>query len=56
VDGLARALHEVNGEPCGLHHHVGSIHAYPGMIVIEKTDGNSGVRSTEARTDWRPFW
>ena len=42
VDGLTRSLHEVNSAPRGLHHHVNSVHAHPGIVVIEKPTGQPG--------------
>ncbi len=57
VDGLARSLHEVNGPARGLHHHVKSVHTYPGIIVIEKPGRTvSSFEAPKRGTDWRPFW
>ena len=56
IDGLSRLLHNVNGPPLGMHHHIASVHIYPGIIVIEKPDHS--VRNFEAPrrgSDWRPF-
>lgn len=57
VDGLSRLLHDVDGPPLGVHHHINSVHVYPGIVVIEKPDGP--IQSFEAPkrgSDWRPFW
>lgn len=56
IDGFARMLHEVWRPPHPMHHHVNSIHVYPGVIVIEKTDGPVPPFEAPTRgTDWRPF-
>jgi len=55
VDGLTRLLHEVNGPPRGVHHHVKSVHAYPGIIVIEKPEPPvTRFEAPKRGTDWHP--
>jgi hypothetical protein len=57
LDGLSRRLHEVNRPPQGLHHHVGSVHVYPGIVVIEKPAAPPAPFEAPQRgDDWRPFW
>jgi len=56
VDGLSRSLHVVDGAPVGLHHHVKSVHVYPGLVVIEKPRGRPPAFEAPKRgNDWRPF-
>lgn len=57
VEGLARPLHDVTGPALGVHHHIGSLHVYPGIVVIEKPAGPLQAFEAPRRgSDWRPFW
>jgi cephalosporin hydroxylase len=63
VDGFSRLLHETavdaeafyNAEPTGYQRHVGSVHRYPFVVVIEKPE--QPLRRFEAAhhgTEWQP--
>lgn len=60
VDGLSRPLHAVNdaGTPTArnaLQRHVGSVHRYPLVTVIEKTESTPPFEAPKHGTEWQPF-
>jgi hypothetical protein len=57
VDGLGRRLHEMGEEASILHQHVGSIHRYPSLTVIEKPLlPVAPFESARHGTEWHPFF
>lgn len=58
VDGLSRPLNHVerNAPPTPSHQHIGSVHRYPLIVVIEKPDSLVEEFRTDRRgTEWQPF-
>jgi hypothetical protein len=59
VDGLSRVLHARGGEPTAAQQHVGSIHLYPFVVVIEKPDrALPRFEAPKHGSEWQPpsFW
>ncbi len=60
VDGLTRPLSEVQGyersDPSGLQQHVGAVHRYPLLTVIEKPElPVAAFEAPRHGTEWQPF-
>lgn len=57
IDGLSRSLHKIgDGPPLGAHHHIESVHVYPGIIVIEKPPAPPrDFEATKRGSEWLPF-
>lgn len=60
VDGLTRPLYDVRGyersDPSALQQHVGSVHRYPLLTVVEKPELPVAVfEAPRHGTEWQPF-